>query len=68
MFGSPTRTRTRDQLINSQSLYQLSYRGMLDRVPDAEPNFGPRAPPSQGSVRLRQNGLYAPDGFLQFVN
>ena len=28
MFGSPTRTRTRDQLINSQSLYQLSYRGI----------------------------------------
>ena len=29
LFGSPTRTRTRDQLINSQSLYQLSYRGIL---------------------------------------
>ena len=28
-FGSPTRTRTRDQLINSQSLYQLSYRGFV---------------------------------------
>ena len=26
--GSPTRTRTRDQVINSHSLYQLSYRGM----------------------------------------
>jgi hypothetical protein len=25
--GSPGRTRTSDQLINSQSLYQLSYRG-----------------------------------------
>ena len=31
MFGSPTRTRTRDQLINSQSLYQLSYRGIAER-------------------------------------
>ena len=28
VFGSPTRTRTRDQVINSHSLYQLSYRGM----------------------------------------
>ena len=28
-FGSPTRTRTRDILINSQSLYQLSYRGIV---------------------------------------
>ena len=27
--GSPTRTRTRDQVINSHSLYQLSYRGMV---------------------------------------
>lgn len=31
MFGSPTRTRTRDQVINSHSLYQLSYRGMYWR-------------------------------------
>ncbi len=29
MSGSPGRTRTSDQLINSQPLYQLSYRGML---------------------------------------
>ena len=28
MSGSPGRTRTSDQLINSQPLYQLSYRGM----------------------------------------
>lgn len=28
-FGSPGRTRTSDQLINSQPLYQLSYRGMV---------------------------------------
>lgn len=28
MFGSPTRTRTTDILINSQTLYQLSYRGI----------------------------------------
>ncbi len=27
--GSPTRTRTWDMLINSQPLYQLSYRGMI---------------------------------------
>jgi hypothetical protein len=26
--GSPARTRTRDRLINSQLLYQLSYWGM----------------------------------------
>ena len=32
-FGSPGRTRTSDQLINSQPLYQLSYRGMtLSRI------------------------------------
>ncbi len=29
MSGSPTRTRTRDKLINSQPLYQLSYRGIV---------------------------------------
>ena len=28
-FGSQGRTRTYDQLINSQLLYQLSYRGIL---------------------------------------
>ena len=28
-FGSPTRTRTTDILINSQTLYQLSYRGSV---------------------------------------
>ncbi len=28
MFGSPARTRTTDILINSQTLYQLSYRGI----------------------------------------
>ena len=28
-YGSPGRTRTSDQLINSQPLYQLSYRGMV---------------------------------------
>ena len=27
--GSPTRTRTTDILINSQTLYQLSYRGIV---------------------------------------
>jgi hypothetical protein len=27
--GSPGRTRTSDQLINSQPLYQLSYRGTV---------------------------------------
>ena len=27
-IGSPTWTRTTDILINSQTLYQLSYRGM----------------------------------------
>ena len=30
LFGSPTRARTRDPLINSQLLYQLSYRGIED--------------------------------------
>ena len=29
LFGSPTRTRTTDPLINSQLLYQLSYRGKV---------------------------------------
>ena len=29
MFGSPTWARTRDNLINSQVLYQLSYRGIV---------------------------------------
>ncbi len=33
MSGSPGRTRTSDQLINSQSLYQLSYRGKLSAAP-----------------------------------
>ncbi len=43
MFGSPTRTRTRDQLINSQSLYQLSYRGIVPHLTDAGRDFGPAA-------------------------
>ncbi len=29
MYGSPNWTRTSDKLINSQLLYQLSYRGTL---------------------------------------
>ena len=48
MFGSPTRTRTTDILINSQTLYQLSYRGigrqykvragiLVDRGPEVKP-------------------------------
>ena len=28
-FGSPGRTRTADQMVNSHPLYQLSYRGVL---------------------------------------
>jgi hypothetical protein len=33
-YGSPGRTRTSDQLVNSQPLYRLSYRGI---VPDIIP-------------------------------
>ena len=33
LIGSPGRTRTSDMLINSQPLYQLSYRGMGSIVP-----------------------------------
>jgi hypothetical protein len=29
IFGSPTWTRTRDLRINSPSLYQLSYQGIV---------------------------------------
>ena len=29
-YGSPARTRTRDRLINSQLLYQLSYWGTVN--------------------------------------
>ena len=32
MFGSPGRTRTSDQRINSPSLYQLSYRGIVGNL------------------------------------
>ena len=35
--GSPSRTRTYDQPVNSRLLYQLSYRGMCDGNPVAEP-------------------------------
>ena len=28
LFGSPTRTRTRDRVVNSHLLYRLSYWGM----------------------------------------
>ena len=31
IFGSPTRARTRDPVINSHLLYQLSYRGIVER-------------------------------------
>jgi len=48
VFGSPTRTRTRDQLINSQSLYQLSYRGIdrskKDRLAQASAGILMQAP------------------------
>ena len=30
IFGSPGRTRTIDKVVNSHSLYRLSYRGMMD--------------------------------------
>src|SRR5262245_27451821 len=34
--GSPGRTRTSDQLVNSQPLYRLSYRGIVpDIIPDS---------------------------------
>ena len=29
VIGSPARTRTTDPLVNSQLLYQLSYRGIF---------------------------------------
>src|SRR5262249_31591212 len=31
-YGSPGRTRTSDQLVNSQPLYRLSYRGMAPDI------------------------------------
>ena len=37
--GSPGRTRTSDQLINSQPLYQLSYRGMAGSRISRGPEF-----------------------------
>ncbi len=61
--GSPGRTRTSDQLINSQSLYQLSYRGIVGIVESAaDRRYAARAgilvdspPPSQGdSARFRR--------------
>ena len=52
MYGSPTRTRTRDQLINSQSLYQLSYRGIGWHLSGARRDFGPATPLSQAATAL----------------
>src|SRR5690606_21711277 len=48
--GSPGRTRTSDQLINSQSLYQLSYRGIDVRMCDPWQGWhsGPGRKSSQG--------------------
>ena len=51
--GSPTRTRTRDQLINSQPLYQLSYRGIAHTVV-ARPKFW-----SRRAAKSRQPVAYA---------
>jgi hypothetical protein len=31
-YGSPGRTRTSDQLVNSQPLYRLSYRGIMLKI------------------------------------
>ena len=53
--GSPTRTRTRDQLINSQSLYQLSYRGSV------RPEFSSSTRPKSSRQRL----FYAPHDLLE---
>ena len=32
LFGSPTWARTRDPMINSHLLYQLSYRGSIGKM------------------------------------
>ena len=42
-FGSPGRTRTSDQAVNSRSLYQLSYRGSGRLAPQALSPWRPEA-------------------------
>ena len=41
--GSPARARTRDPLINSQLLYQLSYRGIEARILNELQKYGNRS-------------------------
>ena len=39
ILGSPSRIRTCDSLINSQVLYRLSYRGVMDSMSPSTGNF-----------------------------
>ena len=75
-FGSPTRTRTRDKLINSQSLYQLSYRGIVLLFSGAE--FSGKAPGKSSNPHtfrcnrvalfLTHYALNTGDGFFQYFH
>ncbi len=59
-FGSPTRTRTTDPLINSQLLYQLSYRGKVGTL-KCRPGFWFRG----GLKSSHNHAFYAIDRFFQ---
>ena len=60
--GSPGRTRTTDKLINSQPLYQLSYRGMRGGILVNFPGQVKRQ--SATSTHDPANSAYS---FLQFL-
>ena len=57
LIGSPARTRTSDKLVNSQLLYQLSYRGI-----NSLKTFCLR--PRQKSRRIRHNSKLYPPCFV----
>ena len=67
-FGSPGRTRTTDQVINSHPLYQLSYRGIdCSRSAAGAELSLPRADKSSGSGDSGQCFLYASNSGFQCV-
>ena len=66
MFGSPTRTRTTDILINSQTLYQLSYRGISICSYEAGAAFWDR-PKSKSSIPATHGTFYRKMASMRFT-
>ena len=65
--GSPGRTRTTDKLINSQPLYQLSYRGIAEALRSARFSKNPEFK-SRTRVSASHGTLDPPDRILECIH